>query len=60
MKDSKKEIISDLKTKLTEFKSKFKEKKIENTTNDDITNMEINMNTLKNYYKSQKKKTKTI
>jgi len=58
MKDSKKEIISDLKNKLTEFKSKFKEKKIENTANDDITNMEINMNTLKNYYKSQKKENK--
>ena len=58
MKDSKQEIISDLKNKLNEFKSKFKERKTQNNIDDDIENLEININTLKNYYKSQEKDNK--
>ena len=54
MKDSKQEIIFDLKNKLNEFKTKCKERKAQNSKEDDIENLEINMNTLKNYYKSQK------
>jgi hypothetical protein len=61
MANSKQEIISELKNKLNEFKSKIKKSSNNNIENspkegEDIINMEISMNTLKNFYKSQKDK----
>lgn len=55
MKNSKEKIISELKNKISEFKSKIKSNKANNSIGeDDITNMQININTIKNYYKIQK------
>lgn len=55
MKNSKEKIISELKNKLIEFKSKIRNNKSQSTIgDDDISNMQININTIKNYYKIQK------
>ena len=61
MSNTKQEIISELKNKLTQFKSKYKNNNLEdNTKGDDIINMEINMDTLKNYYKIPKENNTNI
>ena len=55
--NSKQEIISELKSKLKEFKSKFKTQNSEKSPGEenDIMNMDIiNIDTLKNYYKGSK------
>ena len=61
MSNTKQEIISELKSKLTQFKSKYKNNNLEDSTKgDDIINMEINMDTLKNYYKIPKENNTNI
>ncbi len=56
MSNSKQEIISELKSKLKEFKSKFKTQNVDKSQGkeEDIMDMEINFDTLKNYYKGSK------
>lgn len=54
MKNSKQEIISELKNKLSEFKSKINNKSDNTNPENDIMNMQININTIKNYYKVPK------
>ena len=57
MSNSKQEIISELKNKLKEFKSKFKTQNEDKNLGEekDIMDMDINFDTLKNYYKGSKK-----
>lgn len=56
MSNSKQEIISELKNKLKEFKSKFKTQNVDKSPEEenDIMNIDINFDTLKNYYKGTK------
>ena len=60
--NSKQEIISELKNKLKEFKSKFKTQNVDKGTGEekDIMDMEINIDTLKNYYKGPKQTNSNI
>lgn len=52
MKNSKENIISDLKIKINEFKSRIKNNKL-NCSEEDNNNIQINLSTLKNFYKAQ-------
>ena len=60
MKNSKQEIISELKNKLSEFKSKINNKSDNTNPENDIMNMQININTIKNYYKAPKQDNNNI
>ena len=56
MKNSKEKIISDLKTKIKDFKSKIKKNKLDDNKEEknDISNIQINLSSLKNLYKTKK------